>query len=314
MDILNEKLKKLNEKFEGKAKNNDIPKRLKFIVKDGGELTAVCQVSEVFAELRKIDPWLMVFVDAIETEFPDRRLYAFRIELGTCPDKCDLESFRRRLSYLALNNGWHGSLLVAGKEEKIYQSDKELLERPDNEVVDDKVAKRNDSDDSNGKIEKNFQTWLAGEHRENNERLAVLGKDFENGGKAPVLREFPVGVFNQAKGNDSRLISKGWIDLVSLNKHGELALIELKVNDKKLDVIAQALDYALFFACYRTSLFEYLSMQGLVPLSQESTIRCYIANNTFHPQFEKITPYYAPCLNKWPFSFAQIFLGETKNF
>ena len=315
MKSQNEKVIKLNADFKQSEEKNTTPRGLGFSVEDTDEcgLTAICKVSEKITDLRKIDPWLMVFVDAIEGKLPERHLSAFRVELSVSQNQGDLESFRRRLSYLAINNEWHGSLLVGGIAVKNYPTCEKLLNRPKNEIVQEVEADRKDSEDSKGKIEKNFQTWLAGERREDNERLAVLGVNVKKG--VPVLREFPVGVFDKVKSKDSRLLSKGWIDLVSINKRGELALIELKVNDPKLDVMAQSLDYALFFSCYRTELFECLTKQGLVPLSQESSIRCYIADNTFHPHFEKITHYYAPSSEiQWPFSFSQIILGRTTDF
>ena len=313
-------LQDLVAKFNARGES---PACLNFSVKncEGTGITVICRVESRKAGtgLRKVDPWAMAFVDFLEKNGPLQPVIGLRVELDSRPDRSDLESFRRRLSYLALNNEWQVSLIVDRSTENLYRTWDELLSRPANEVVYTEVNRRQDSPDSDGKVEKNFQTWLAGKNRSNNERLAVLGVDFipdTGGDQAKVLREFPIGAFDLEIREENRLFPTYWIDFVTLNKYRELSLIELKVGDVKLEVMAQALDYALFFSCYRILLAGFLSnhlLEPKSPIDPEIPITCYIANNRFHRCFSGIAPYYAPTLEKPPFSFRRIDLGNTSD-
>jgi len=69
-----------------------------------------------------------------------------------------------------------------------------------------------------------------------------------------IIREFPTGVFKDTISQNNRILPTEFIDVVTFNKHGNLAVIEIKLNDSQLEVIAQLLDYALFFRCYRDDL------------------------------------------------------------
>lgn len=274
--------------------------------------------------LRDIDPWLMAYIADQQRLDPALRLGRIEIELSFAPNPLDLEALRRRLSFLALNNRWGLRLSVDGADTTVYESWKELLSRPATEVVRPEFGHRNDNKVSTGgsknekksaMIEKYLQTWLAGEESKGtNERLSIFGSDFYlKAGTAPqVIREYPTGVFDGKVSAKTRLLQKHWVDLLTVNRHGELAVIELKVNDPKLDVLAQGLDYGLYFSCYLDRLAESLTAKLKVPIKPKHAIACYIANNNFHPLFRQAAAYYAaPKTSPARFSFNQIQLGQT---
>lgn len=265
--------------------------------------------------VRTVDCWMMAFIDKLDSYHPDHAVRHLRVELDVRPKASDIESFRRRLSYLALNNDWNATLAVENRAENLYRTWEALLERPSTEIVRPDMNERQDNQDTNGKIEKNFQTWLAGERRSDNERLCVLGKDFIFGkGRNPkVLREFPTGAFEQIVSRDSRLLPTYLVDLVTVNRKSELALIELKINDEKLEVLSQSLDYALFFSCYADRLSGFLSEQLGVVVTCDTPIVCYLVNTHFHARFSTIASYFAPRTNKVPFTFRQVLLGSSAN-
>ena len=302
-----------------RSKSKDVPSCLQFSAEENSEtgVKVVVCVKTTPAEtgLRSVDPWMLVFIHALRTRLPDSPIKRVHVDFKFKPTAYEIESFRRRLSYLAINNGWNATIVVDEKSEdahQIYKTIDELLVRPENEVVRKDIAGRHDNPDSDGKIEKHFQTWLAGEVRGDNERLSVLSEDFIiRNARAKVIREFPTGVFDLVISKKSRILPTYWVDLLSLNKRNELAVIELKVNDSKLNVMAQALDYALFFSCYRKQLTPFLSDLLGPSVCSTSAISCYIANNYFHPRFPEISPFYAPRSKKWPFTFRIIDLGKT---
>ncbi|MRR51659.1 MAG: hypothetical protein EG825_12220 [Rhodocyclaceae bacterium] len=279
--------------------------------------------------LRDIDPWLMAYVADQKRIHPTMRMTHIGVELTFEPNPLDLEALRRRLSYLALNNGWSAHLAVGGSECPLYGSWRSLLSRPANEVVRPEFGRRNDNEVSNGDgdsevrktsatIEKYLQTWLAGKDTGGtNERLSIFGSDFyPKAGAAPqVIREYPTGVFDGRVSAKTRLLQKHWVDLVTINRRGDLAIIELKVNDPKLDVLAQGLDYGLYFSCYLDRLADSLTAKLHVQIKPKHTIACYIANNYFHPLFQQTAAYYAaPKACPARFSFNQIQLGQTIPF
>jgi hypothetical protein len=293
-----------------------------------GSITAVVRgigKQAIKTGVRTVDTWMMIFIDALDNFHPDHAVQNLRIELEIRPKKEDLESFRRRLSYLALNNGWSATLIVAGEVENIYNTWKSLLERPSIETLRKKTMnKRQDNNKTKGKIEKNFQTWLteiitsefskgvSKTSRPSNERLCVLGEDFIFG-KGIVLREFPTGAFDEYESDKTRVLPKYWVDLVTVNRNRELSLIELKINDKTLEVLSQSLDYALFFSCYVNNLSGFLSEQLGVKITDKTPIVCYIVNNQFDSRFSTIASYFAPRSKNVPFSFRQVLLGSSSN-
>ena len=72
-------------------------------------------------------------------------------------------------------------------------------------------------------------------------------KSGENKKRYKVEREFPAGVFCEKIKESNRILSTEYVDLVTLNRNGDVAVIELKFDDSRLEVIPQVLNYALFF-------------------------------------------------------------------
>lgn len=125
--------------------------------------------------------------------------------------------------------------------------------------------------------------------------------------------KFPTGAFLNTKSKETRILPTEFIDLVTQNKHGELSIVELKLNDSQLEVMSQLLDYSLFFACYHDKLAG-LIQEKLGGSSKKKKICCYVANNYFHPKFDSICRLYSPRNNKIPFSIKKITLGHTEIF
>ena len=136
--------------------------------------------------------------------------------------------------------------------------------------------------------------------RRTNERLALFGRDFVYIGKLKsvkdqdgykVEREFPTGVFREEVKEANRILPTEFVDLVTLNRYGELAVIEIKFDDPKLEVIPQVLNYALFFHSYRTKLTPLLDKK-LACATEGRNLVTYLVSNTFHDRFESVWPYY----------------------
>ena len=312
------------DRFNADAQSKRIASCLEFSAQDdgfGGEslLVRVKAASKNGSpSLRQVDPYVMLFFSQARATHPEAPVTSITISLDMRPRACDLECFRRRFSYLAQNHGVRALLFVDGSAEGLYLSRNELLGRPAHEVHDlDEMKPRGNSRDSEGRIEKHLQTWLAGEQRKSNERLAVLGATCfcgHRGVQPRVLREYPTGIFDSKRSNKSRVLPTYWVDLVTVNTAGDLAVVELKVNDKKLDVVAQILDYALFFACYRKQLAANLTRQLGVTVKAEGRTACYIASNVFHPHFPEVARMYAPAAKTWSFSFHQLEIGRSTRF
>lgn len=201
--------------------------------------------------------------------------------------------------------------MIKGQAVDLCPSIAELLKPGEDEVIHKKWNARNDNPDRDGSIEKMLQTWLAGSARSSGHRLAIFGDDFIYGPKkspAKVLREIPTGVFSGTIKEDHRILPTYWVDLVTLNRFGHLAVIELKVNDNKLDILAQALDYALFFRTYRSQLFRSPELE----FAQESKgpIEIYLTSNVFHPRFDSAAGHLSPRGSGWGFRFKKIALGS----
>jgi len=299
------------------SKSQGMPNCFRFSVaavgETGAKLTIRVEKTGLKSGLRMVDPWLMTVVNTLRMESPERPITDICVWFLTEPKHADLESFCRRLSYLAINNDWQATIIVEGQTKtncRVYPDMDSLLDRPTDEVVREECDERHDNSDTDGKIEKQLQTWLAGERRSDNERLAILGPDFICGKRHRVIREFPTGSFRGSKSGDNRILPTYWVDFVTLNKCRELAIIELKVNDSKLDVLAQALDYALFFSCYRQQLTKQLSRDLSCPVAPTTEIACYIASNCFHPKFPEVSEFYSPRSKKWRFVLKQCELGR----
>jgi hypothetical protein len=301
-----------------KGKRYGIPSKLHFGVEPVGAkgvaVTVVVANNGGGTGLRVVDPWLMAMISELENLDAGRAVKSIVVELGFEPDGASLTSFSRRLSFLALNNNWKASLTVPNGPVSLISNSKDLLKPEPGEILRKTWDKRTDNTDQDGAVEKMLQTWLAGSSRTNNGRLAVLGEDFMYGkrGKAKVEREVPTGSFSEKVRRDTYILPKYWIDLVTLNKWGQLALIELKVSDPKLEVMAQALDYALFTRVHYDGLVPILNRKLGVELKKRPDIVCYVVNNRYHPRFDGIARYYQPRKLKGSgFSFKKVVLGMT---
>ena len=213
------------------------------------------------------------------------------------PESPKCEAFKRRLSYLADINKDELSIVlsVGGKEDEDLTM-ASLEKRTKHEFVRNKIMPRKDYDES-GKLEKDLQAFLIGrglpKDRRTNERLALFGKDFVNNKNLRVVREFPTGVFKDTVSEDTMILPAEYVDFVTINKRGEIAIIELKFNDYPLEVIAQFLNYILFF-------YSYITNDDLISLLKtelecepaNADITAYLVSNVFHPRLDEIWPYY----------------------
>lgn len=237
----------------------------------------------------------------------------------------EIESFKRRISYLNLNNPF--KLVIKSQTPVKLYSKNEIINRPTDEIIIQEFKQRT-SDDTPGRLEKDFQAFLFGGSILNNantttqnyeliyRRLGVLGIDFYQLKKNyKLIREFPTGVFQNTVEEKNRILPTYYIDIVAFNKYRELSIIELKLNDSKLHVISQILDYALFALCYRKQIIQSVMNhigQQFCPVGFENKpIACYVANNYFHPKFDEISTYYAPEPKGFALKFRKVVLGET---
>ena len=105
------------------------------------------------------------------------------------------------------------------------------------------------------------------------------------------------------------------VDIITLNKYGNLSVIELKLDDEQLEVISQLLDYALFFRCY-IHLLKHIPVitETFGTNIRKEEIFCYVVNNHFHPRFDKILKYYSTENKDYGFQLIKIVLGYTSKF
>lgn len=250
---------------------------------------------------RKIDPWGFAFLAEVRklTEKPLR--LRFEITSPNTPAAgFQYESLKRRVSYLEIINkpdGMEISLIKDNTTDTLYSSG-QLEHRPPNEVTYnyEDISPKGVSP-VNGFLEKDFQSYLVDNHddvdkAQTNERLALLGGDFVHirKGQYKLLREFPTGVFQDEIKARTRILPTDFIDLVTINKYGKLALIELKFNNSTLDVISQVLNYSLFFHSYRKQLTSLRKELGYETINAKHVT--YLVSNTFHPKFDDVWSYY----------------------
>jgi ribonuclease J len=256
---------------------------------------------------KRIDPWGFAFLNKVIelTDKPIKLKFTVRTPT-TKADTLQYEAMKRRLSYLSIANNLNILLESNDLIDKLYTMD-QLLNRPENEIVRAEYGKRG-HDDTAGRLEKDFQTYLFGKGKESdsdiertNERLALFGKDFVRIGKIKsgeeqtpynVEREFPTGVFSGEVKESNRLLPTEFVDLVTFNRDGNLAIIELKFDDPKLEVISQVLNYALFFMSYRRKLTPLLDVR-LKRKTENAKLVTYLVSNTFHNNFKKVWSYYS---------------------
>ena len=309
-------IQKIDELNGKRGKSKGIPRALEFGIEElsrGGMAVRVDVAKGGGGTgLRKVDVWTVAVISELKALGGNREVRELRIALGSTPKKADLESFRRRICYLALNNEWKVDLATPAGPVALI-SDMETLLNPDpREKVHTTWQQRKDSDDRDGAVEKMLQTWLAGTDRKNNHRLAILGEDFMFSDKeklVEVLREVPTGAFEGSIRENNRILPTYWIDLVTLNKHRRLAVVELKVSDANLEVMAQALDYALFCRSYWRDLAG--PIRERLNLMRKHGMEIYVVNNRFHPRFDGIGRYYQPRTDECDFRFKKVVLGGT---
>lgn len=291
---------------------------------------AVVSLKNPNDDYRLLDVWglsYLIWLSEVKGQSP----FGISFKVPFKPDVFKGEALKRRISYLNQNNpGLQFELILNGKSETLYNSN-DLINRPNNEKVILQFKKRK-TDDTPGRLEKDFQTFLFGKSIMDSKlsltddvfmkiyrRLAVLGTDFFGLNKSyGLIREFPTGVFDDKISNKTRILPTYFVDVIAFNKRNELAVIELKLNDTKLEVISQLLDYMLFFINYKKQIAkvikEYVGAKHYPKDFEGKSIAGYVANNRFHPNFEKIKQFYAPKDEKSGFRLYQIILGETNKF
>ncbi len=264
---------------------------------------------------KMIDAWGLALLSYANEEFSKK----FDLEIIIKEDKNKfsymLEALRRRLSYLDINNSFNITLTSGNYTIKLYDEE-ELYNRKDKgEIVHTDFDVRSDQDVP-GRLEKDLQTFLFGKNLEKekrtNERLAILGEDFYNlnSKEIGIIREFPTGVFINDIKEKNRVLPTEYVDIVTLNKKGDLAIIELKLNNANLEVISQSLNYVLHFRCYLDQLFPLLKKK--LGYSKNKKIICYFVNNHFHPKLDGIFKYYKNKSTKYPFEIKMVTLGHYK--
>lgn len=298
-------IKSLDKKFSKRQK--DWPSDLSYSVHDIGtavEITVSDKGKASDAVYKKIDPWGLAFLDEVK-KITDKPLHIkFLLSSHKQPiANCQYEALKRRLSYLSVSNSFIISLFKDGLADTLY-SKRDLTNRPSSEITRKSYPKKRDDNDTPGRLEKDFQIYLFGKGLpkysnpavlRTNERLALFGKDFVKIGKNPskykVEREFPTGVFNNDVKEANRLLSTEYVDLVTINNHGALSVIEIKFDDHKLEVIPQVLNYALFFNSYRLQLTPLLN-EKLACDTSGADLVTYLVSNIFHKKFKAVWNYY----------------------
>ena len=308
-------IESLNQEVDQeRGKAGGWPEDLIYSVREEAEyLSATVAVADSadYSVWKKIDPWGLSFFEKVKAENTQK---AIRLRFSVPNpkrqrDKCQYEALKRRLSYLAEANDLRRqiSLMRVDLEDKLY-SWADLTDRPDNEVIHTDFSVKSDTDKP-GRLEKDFQAYLFGKGlyensgpdvKRTNERLALLGPDFvriqkvrsfKNQKGFKVEREFPTGVFDREVKSNTRILPTEHVDLVTLNRREELAVIELKFDDNNLEVVAQVLNYALFFHSYRSRLNSVLKSRFACSTEGRKLVT-YLVSNEFHPRFESVWPYY----------------------
>jgi hypothetical protein len=272
---------------------------------------------------RRLDPWSLAFLIDAKTNC-NVEINAINYSISGSSDEIypnnrlnpDIEAFRRRVSFLNINNpSLTFEIEINGEALEIYTADK-LFNRPDSEKIRESFD-RDAQDNRPGRLEKDFQTWLfANETKCDgvniNERLAVLGEDFYKLGNRNlgIIREFPTGVFQNKVSNSTRILPTEFVDIVTLNKHGSLSVIELKLNDSQLEVIAQLMDYALYFRSYINKLMPIITNK-LQKKPKEGDIICYVVNNYYHNRFDEVMKFYSTRKGLYGFKIVKIVLGYS---
>jgi hypothetical protein len=271
-------------------------------------VTVTVADSAKYSVWKRIDPWGMAFFDRVKGNSSKPLRLTFSVQAPKeRVDKYQYEVLKRRLSFLAEANHLEIALMQGSLADSLY-SWETLTSGHNNERVHGHFRRR--SDNTAGHLEKDFQTWLLGRGKsrnrdpnlpETNERLALFGPDFvriksitsaKNQDGFKVEREFPIGAFKESVKEANRILTTEFVDLVTLNRWGDLAVIEIKFDDPKLEVISQVLNYALFFCMYRSQLTALLD-EKLGCKTEGRGLVTYLVSNTFHKKFKSVWPYYS---------------------
>ena len=293
----------INEKFEKqRGKSGGFPADMHYVVKEmtNGKIELYVEDIGESANIWKLaDPWGFAAFDEARHTLRNLSGICFSMRLPSEKERPKFEALKRRLSYMAAINNLSVALMADDKEERLYTRE-ELLDRP-YEVVREDFGVRGD-DDTPGRLEKDFQAYLFGKGLydndkdmvRTNERLAILGEDFVKISKKGlcVEREFPTGAFINDVKETNRVLPTEYVDIVTLNKFGNIAVIELKFDASQLEVIAQILNYALFFHAYRKQL-EPIFRKRLQLKRFNADINAYLVSNTFHKRFSAVWEYYS---------------------
>lgn len=312
----NNMIDSINEKFEKlRGKSRGYPGILRYILKkitDNHFELCIEDAKEDDNVWKLADPWGFAAFDEVKKKLKPHISLRFAMRKPADKDRPSYEALKRCLSYLALANNISITLTAGEKEERLYTLT-ELKDRK-GEVVRESFKDRSDAD-TPGRLEKDFQAYLFGkglyengaEDGRTNERLALFGPDFSDIKKQGFLveREFPTGAFAKEVKENNRILPTGLIDLVTINKNKEIAIIELKFDGQPLlDVISQLLDYALYFYSYKAQLAPLLD-ERLQCDSRNLGIKAYLVSNTFHWRFKDVWPFYS----HGPIAMRQVIMG-----
>jgi len=305
---------------KNKGKPNNYPECMNYTL-DGQR--AVIELHKGFSkkEFRRLDSWALAFVSEAEDELKIKiNQLTFIINRSIDDYKYDFESFKRRVSFLNINNSNISCEIILNNENIELYYKNSLFNRPEYEVIRHEIKDRSDKDKGD-LLEKAFQAFLfgkdLGKEIRTNDRLAILGEHFykSKGKDYGVLREFPTGVFKEHIKENCRLMPTESVDIITLNKLGNLSVIELKLDDEQLEVISQILDYALFFRCYINLLKKLpIIVETFGENIRKNDIHCYVVNNHFHPRFNNILKYYSTKDKGYDFQLIKIVLGYTTEF
>jgi hypothetical protein len=321
-------LDSINEEFERKrGKPGGYPEDMHYFVteKTDGTLELCVKDAGKDDDVWKLaDPWGIAAFADVQKKLKNAPL-GLHFAMLTPSDKeiPRHEALKRRVSYLAEANKARLPIVltVGGQKESLY-SISELANRTvkhTGEVVQTEFEQRGDGDIP-GRPEKDWQTYLFGKglHEgeeakpRTNERLVLLGDDFADIGKKRfgVEREWPTGVFREEIKDPSRILPTEYIDLVTINKSSQIAIIELKLNKNPLESIAQLLNYALFFHSYKKQLASLLDERLLLDKHPQHSsagfsIKAYLVSNVFHKRLADVWHYYI----KGPIAMQQVRMG-----
>ena len=290
----------------------------------GSELRMELRAKPSKADFRELDAWGMAYLAYLAEKSPGLvKSITFSLPASASEDGPTIEALRRRLSFLAaVNPAYSFTVALHSESVPLYTLDELFNRKKSGEVVRKAFGKRGDKDKQDY-LEKALQTFLYGRGmsgtddpavKRPNDRLAILGEDFYQvkGKSMGVIREFPTGAFLGEVKEAYRVMPTEYVDLVSADRSGRLAVIELKLDDPKLEVLSQLLDYALFFRCYRDDLKGILAEKlGKCPSMKPFT--AYVVNNHYHPRFDEAAKLYKANEEDHGFTLVKLTLGYRES-